>query len=301
MHKVVVTVLVLTLAIAIVAFVDYRTKEVARGAHERKVELLIPPHAQVLETNHYRIHYTGTTQQAEQVGSSVEKLYAAYTSVFPQSGTSTAGKLMLVLYKDRREFKRNNRSSRWAEAYYLEPACYAYLGDDSNPYHWMTHEATHQLAREVSGLPRNRWIDEGLASYFSTSILSSTELRLGVIDATAYPIWWLGRYHLSGDPARDAARATFIPLEVLLTGQGGPDVDLTFNLYYTGAWSLTHFLFHYENGKYAPAYKQFLAKGATPADFASLIGPLEQIEKEWYRYLQELVPAVGTGALFEVR
>jgi hypothetical protein len=155
----------------------------------------------------------------------------------------------------------------------------------------MMHEATHQLARQVSGFARNRWIDEGLASYFSTSTLGSNELQLGVIDPTAYPVWWVGYYELSGDPVRDAAKGTFIPLEVLLTGKGGPAVDMKFNLYYVDAWSLTHFLFHYEQGKYAKAYKQFLAKGATKEDFISLIGPLERIEKEWYGYLRELAKA----------
>jgi hypothetical protein len=72
----------------------------------------------------------------------------------------------------------------------------------------------------------------------------------------------------------------------LLTGQGGPPVDLKFNLYYVDAWSLTHFMFHYANGKYARAYRQFLAQGATLDTFVSLIGPVEKIQAEWYPYLQ---------------
>ena len=75
---------------------------------------------------------------------------------------------------------------------------------------------------------------------------------------------------------------------MLLTGRGGPNVDLTFNVYYVDAWSLTHFLFHYENGKYAPGYGRFLAQGAKPEDFAQLIGPVERVQEEWYRYLLEL-------------
>jgi hypothetical protein len=151
----------------------------------------------------------------------------------------------------------------------------------------MMHEATHQLSRQVSGFRRNRWVDEGLASYFSTSKLEAAGMQLGTLDPKAYPIWWLGHFQLSGDPARDFAAGKFIPIEVLLTGQGGPDVDLKFNLYYVDAWSLTHFMFHYGNGKYAQAYKEFLAKGATLDDFVALIGPVEKIQAEWYPYLQE--------------
>ena len=242
----------------------------------------------MLDTAHYRVHYTGTLQQAELIGSAVEKLYTAYTSTFPPQGATASDKLILVLYKDQAEFKQNNRSSPWAEAYYLRPACYAYFSPGPNPYHWMLHEATHQLAREVSGFRRNRWIEEGLASYFSTSTLGDAELQLGVVDARAYPVWWLSSYRLTGDAARDAAAEQFVPIEVLLTGQGGPDVDSSFNVYYVDAWSLTHFMFHYENGKYAPGYKRFLAQGAKPEDFQPLIGPVKQVQEEWYRYLLEL-------------
>jgi hypothetical protein len=50
----------------------------------------------------------------------------------------------------------------------------------------MLHEATHQLARQLSGFRRNRWIDEGLASYFSTRRLGDTGLQVGATDAQAY-------------------------------------------------------------------------------------------------------------------
>jgi hypothetical protein len=282
--------LLAALGLGILAFA-WHAGDAARATQaKRRTEVLFPPSAAVLETDHYRIHHTASRQQAELVGGVVEKLYAAYVSVFPQPPGSTApGKLTLILYKDRSEFKQNNRSSAWAEAYYLQPACYAYFdGSAANPYHWMTHEATHQLARQLSGFRRNRWIDEGLASYFSTSTMGEAGLQLGVPDAHAYPIWWLARYQLTGDAARDAAANQFVPLEALLTGQGGPDVDTSFNLYYVDAWSLTHFLFHYQNGKYAAAYQEFLGRGAQSEDFAALIGPIERVQSERYRYLMEL-------------
>jgi hypothetical protein len=286
-HRIVIAILLVALGLGIAAFA-WHAEDAARAERVRmRTALLIPPNAAVRETDHYRVHYTGTAEQATLVGGAVEKLYAAYTSVFPQAGPAP-GKLILVLYKDRTEFKSNNRSSQWAEAYYLPPGCYAYFDAAAeNPYHWMLHEATHQLARQVSGFRRNRWIDEGLASYFSTSKLQASGVQLGTLDPKAYPIWWLGHFQLSGDPARDAAAGKFIPLEVLLTGRGGPDVAMKFNLYYVDAWSLTHFMFHYENGKYAQAYKQLLAKGATLENFVALIGPVEKIQAQWYPYLQE--------------
>ncbi|HEY7641077.1 MAG TPA: DUF1570 domain-containing protein [Steroidobacteraceae bacterium] len=284
--RIVIAALLIAIGLGLGAF-TWHAETAARDARiKRRTELLIPPSSTLRETDHYRIHYTATAEQAELVGSAVEKLYAAYAGVFPPP-TSAREKLELVLYKDRAEFKANNRSSAWAEAYYLNPACYAYFeAGAENPYHWMMHEATHQLARQLSGFRRNRWIDEGLASYFSTSKLDASGLQLGAIDAKAYPIWWVGHFQLTGDAARDGAAGKFIPIEVLLTGRGGPDVNQKFNLYYVDAWSLTHFMFHYENGKYAQAYRQFLGRGATLDDFVTAIGPIDKIQAEWYPYLQ---------------
>jgi hypothetical protein len=291
-HRIVIAALLAIIALAGVGLTWRQTPAPIPKAPARKsvpnTGLLIPPQAQVLETDHYRIHYTGTLQQAELIGSAVEKLYVAYTSAFPPRDVAASTKLTLVLYGSQAEFKQNNRSSSWAEAYYLRPASYAYFSQATNPYHWMLHEATHQLAREVSAFPRNRWIEEGLASYFSTSTLGETGLQLGAIDSQTYPVWWLRSYNLTGNAARDLTTKQFIPLDVLLTGRGGPNVDQNFTAYYIGSWSLTHFLFHHENGKYAPGYKQFLAQGSKPEEFAALIGPVEQVQWEWYRYLIEL-------------
>lgn len=236
------------------------------------------------QSAHYLIYSTATAEQTESVSAAVEQLHTAYSAIFPVKPQQP--KLTLVLYRDRHEFKRNNRSSPWAEAYYLRPRSHAYFdGDSPNPYHWMLHEATHQLSREASGFKINRWMDEGLATYFSTSLITQSGLQLGTTDGDTYPIWWLNRYAISGDKARDTAAGQFIPLLPLLTGMGGPDVNTHFNNYYICAWSLTHFLLHFDNGKHAGSYRQLIARGASPASFKALIGPLDRIEDEWYVYL----------------
>lgn len=149
----------------------------------------------------------------------------------------------------------------------------------------MLHEAMHQLTREVSGIKYSRWMEEGLAAYFATSQLTKGGLKLGVIDWNTYPAWGLGGYEYSGDLRRDANEFQFIRLEQLITGKDGPSVDERFNLYYVSAWSLTHFLIHFEEGKYLEGYKQFRAGDATWLNFVARVGALDQIEEEWYRYL----------------
>ncbi|HJW46745.1 MAG TPA: hypothetical protein VJ484_09655 [Lysobacter sp.] len=241
------------------------------------------------DTSHYRIHSTATSAQTALVAQAVESLYEGYTAVFPRTA-GHAAKLTLVLYRDRTEFKHNNRSRPWAEAYYLPPRSYAYFDASArNPYHWMLHEATHQLAREVSGLKRVKWVDEGLASYFGASSLVRGSLKLGEADPDAYPIWWLPSHALSGVLEQDIASGQIIPLEQLISGQGGPDENRYFNLYYIHYWSLTHFFFHYGDGVYADRYKQLIAEGGSLDNFERIIGPPERIQREWYGYLLQTV------------
>ena len=244
----------------------------------------IPAGAVIVDTRHYRIHSTASPTHAADVGEALEALHAAYAETLPIAEATS--KFAVVLYGSRAEFSRHNRSSPWAEAFYLDPACYAYFDPKArNPYHWALHEAVHQLARKGSGFRRNRWIEEGLASYFSASRRVDGRLQPGNVDPTAYPVWWL----TDATTTRDMP----IPLEVLLSGKGGPEVDTHVNQYYLSSWSLTHFLMHDEDGCYAAAYRAFLEAGGDAGAFARHIGPIDAMEAGWIRYFRAQVAAAG--------
>jgi hypothetical protein len=253
-----------------------------------------PPNARIHETPRYRIITTADATQTEQVAQAVEALHDAYLDFFREqlpnaNGSSPAKKLKLTLYRDRRQFQAYNNSLPWAEAYYLTPMCHAYYVKGApNPYHWMVHEATHQLNTEIARFKRAPWIDEGLGTYFGTSRFVNGQLRLGEIDPDTYPIWWLSSFSMSGDVDADIAAERWIPLRAFLTGEGAPPMSGRVNQYYMQYWSLTHFLFHYENGRYADAYKRLIAEGGTLANFERRIGPVDRVQREWYGYLLQL-------------
>jgi hypothetical protein len=254
-----------------------------------------PAGARSIETAHYAITTTATDAQTRQVAEAVEALYIAYADFFPGNvrQRDDAAKLELMLYADQAQFKAHNRSSWWAEAYYLRPVCHAYYPEgDPSPHHWMLHEATHQLNTEVAGFPKTRWVDEGLGSYFGTSRLANGRLRPGEIDPDTYPIWHLDRLGLSGDLDADLRERRWIPIRALITGIDAPDIAGKVNLYYVQYWSLTHFLFHGENGRYAEGYRRLIAEGGTLENFSKHIGPPDRIEFEWYRYLQAKIRAL---------
>ena len=232
------------------------------------------------------------------VAEAVESLYDAYSDFFPNSirPAPNQNKLRLTLYRDQREFKQNNISSPWAEAYYLRPTCYAYFaGGEKNPYHWMLHEATHQLNSEVAHFKTQKWINEGLATYFGASEIRDHKLVAGSIDVNAYPIWWLPSLSLTGNLQKDIEDRKLIPLRALISGTGGPDVAQNVNAYYIGYWSLTRFLFHFDHGRYAGKFRQVIAEGGTIESFEKTVGPVDRIQLEWYGYLRQQVDAVGEG------
>ena len=245
-----------------------------------------------ITTEHYVIYSSAAPEQTHKIGEVVEALYAAYRDTFsgPVDFGREHARLKLKLFKDRAQFRRSNRGVGWAEAFYRYPHCYAYYpADETSPYHWMVHEAVHQLNHEVAKFDLAKWADEGIAEYFSTSEIDNAGLHTGKIDRHTYPIWWLGDMELSGDIKKDIERVEIIPLAAIVSGSGGPDIDEYFNLYYIHWWSLSHFLFHYENGAYRQGYMEVIRAGGTVGAFEKHIGPLERIQQQWYEYLCELL------------
>ena len=244
----------------------------------------LPP--RVVDTAHYRIRSAATDAETRAVGQAVESLYEAYVAAFGPGAPQA--RLELVLYRDQAEFKANNRSSAWAEAYYREPRSYAYPGNGDNPHHWMLHEATHQLLRQASGFRLRRWINEGVASYFGAGTLRQGRLDPAIPDPRAYPIWWLASAGLSGDLQADIDRGVVIPLAQIVE-ETGPPIAGNVNAYYIHYWGLAHYLMHGEGGKYREAFLALVARGGDPAEFRRLIGPYDRVQAGWYAHLRGLV------------
>jgi len=255
-------------------------------------------------TANYQVTSHATVEQTGVVGSAAEALLRSYLQFFALDGKAIPkGGMQLHLFKDRAQFKaRVANAPAWAEAIYRKGVCYAYVdAGASNGYHWMLHEATHQLNDMVGHTPRATWVDEGLASYFGASKVEDNALMPGQIEPKAYPVWWLGELAPTGNLQRDIASGRVVPLRALVSGEGGPDINSHVNQWYLGYWSLTHFLLHGADGKYAAGYRELLkGKSATLADFERLIGPSDAVQAEWYRYLQGLAGKSPDGQVIVV-
>jgi hypothetical protein len=252
-----------------------------------------------VQTEHYAIRSTATRAQTEDAGRALETLYAEYMGLLGDlPGLAESEKpLEVCLYGNRDEFRRVNPRAGWAEALYRGAECHAYFtAHEANPYHWLLHEAVHQLNRQVAHLDLATWADEGLAEYFSASRYADGALQLGRPDPNAYPIWWVYEMGLAGDLQEDIAEGRIIPLRAIVSGRGGPDIDEKFNLYYIHWWSLTHFLIEADGGPSRDDYLRLIREGGSLGAFEQYIGPIERVQRRWYEYLCELYQQAIAGA-----
>lgn len=242
-----------------------------------------------LETSHHVIFSTAARSQTEATAEALQLLYTAYSNRFGNLPCfeSVHSKLKLKLYKDRDEMRRINPGMGWAEAYYRASYCYAYYSAmEPNPYHWMLHESVHQLNHEVAHFSLEKWLEEGLAGYFSTSKLERNRLAVGKIDPNTYPVWWLDKLATSSSLAENLRNGTVIPLRAIITNPGGPSLTSHFNLYYLHWWTLTRFIF--EDSRHCDSVNDLVKSGGGIAAFEKWIGPVENIEKEWHEYVLAL-------------
>lgn len=242
-----------------------------------------------IETTHHTIYSTATQEQTRETGHVLEILYTAYSNrfaAFHQLQTNHP-KLKVKLFRDRAEFRRINPNLGWAEAFYREPYCNAYFSEsEDNPYYWMMHESVHQLNREVTQLKLAKWLEEGLATYFSTGLLGSDALKVEQIDPDTYPVWWIDEIATGPDLAENIRDGTVIPLRAIVTNRGGPSLNDHFNLYYLHWWSLTRFVF--DSPQHRDRALELVRRGGSLEAFEQIIGPLDQVQKEWHDYVRNL-------------
>jgi len=244
-----------------------------------------------MESEHYEAFSNAPIKDTEEALKKVETLWQTYTDFWNVKPEPADKKLLLKIYSSRKEFKRANPMSGWMEAFYKKPYCHQYIDTEkeNRPYHWMVHEATHQLNNEVSHFRLPQWAEEGIACYFSTSRMDDGMISLGVVDRDTYPIWWLSSLGLSGDMTRDIADKKVISIRSIVNDEKPLEMDQYFNLYYIHWFSLVHFLLEGEQGKYRQA---FMACVKTPSgldEFEKNIGLYQIIEQQWYRHLLQLI------------
>ena len=159
----------------------------------------------------------------------------------------------------------------------------------------MLHESVHQLNEEVAHLNLEKWLEEGLAEYFSTSRLSTNELAVGRIDPNTYPVWWIEDIATSADLSENIRNGSVIPLRAIITNHGGPRMNSHFNLYYLHWWTLAYFIL--ESPEYHARALALVQSGGGLKAFEQIIGPIEKVQPEWHGYVRGLKTTLSASGL----
>lgn len=245
----------------------------------------LPPGAVPHRSAHYLITSAATPEDTAQAAQALERVRGHCLALFGVPAPEAPAPLRVVLYRDRAQFKAHNRSHGWAEAYYLPPVCHAWLDDEPNRFHWLVHEATHQVAREVARFPRKRWLDEGMAAYIGGSVPRADAFAFGTADRHAYPTWWLHRHDWLGTLEEDRTAGFWTPLADLMDDRVAPGRGGDVNRVYVQYWALAHFLLHARDGALRPGLHALLREGGGSAAFERVVGPLASLEPAVHAHL----------------
>lgn len=80
---------------------------------------------------------------------------------------------------------------------------------------------------ESAQLNLAKWLEEGLAEYFSTSRIAANHLALGRIDPNTYPVWWIDEIATTPDLETNLVNGLFFSGLMGVTGFGYQVPDIT--------------------------------------------------------------------------
>lgn len=235
---------------------------------------------------HYNLRTDVHETRARQALDAAERLHRAWERW--TGSPSHHGPHRLRLFSSREGMRQALPGMGWAEAIYHDSICDQY--DDrfeERPWHWLTHEATHQLAYEDSRLELNRWANEGLACLFSTSRVVDGRIVLGSVDKETYPVWWLVKTPLRRDFDKDS-RSLLVRPSVFLREFDFARIDRTVNQHYLSWWSFAHYLYTTDS----VGWKEWVAKDGTREGLDRRFGSGPELDKKWYAHILGLADSV---------
>jgi hypothetical protein len=159
------------------------------------------------------------------------------------------------------------------------------------------HEATHQLFHESRPVAAqvaqkaNAWIVEGIAMYMESLHDEDGFHVLGGFDDLRMKA---ARYRLLNDKF-------YVPLDEF-TGYGFPKLqgDARMATLYSQAAGLTHFLIHYDNGRYRDALVAYLEAIYNGRDDARTLSQrtgtgYAELDRQYRQFMERGAPQAGAG------
>jgi len=258
-----------------------------------------------VETEHYVIRTNHSLEAGVELASRLERLHRVWRQTFVRfyaserdvaqlfQGQGTASRTprqhRVIYFSDRADYERSLKR-------YLPPGVQTsgiYLADQARAYFFanpsedhstLYHEATHQLFHEsripspAVGRKANFWIIEGIACYMESLSSQAGFDTLGGREAVRYQD---ARHRRIDDDF-------YVPLaELVALGMEQLQHDSRIARLYSQSAGLTHFLMHYDGGRYRDALVAYLSTvysgRDTPLSLAQLSGTGYDILDRQYR------------------
>lgn len=213
-------------------------------------------------SEHFEVYTTGGDKRARESLAYFERIHAFFED-FMKLSPKQATPTRLVVFSNAREYKPY-RFSEWATAYYLGGPDRDYIvmqSLDAESYPLVVHEYAHLIFKH-SGAVYPRWLNEGLAEFFSTITPEGGKMSLGKVS--------LGRLRaVNEERLMELGRLFSVDLqsaEYRSRDHAG--------LFYAQSWALTHMIMAGDG--YRPKSGAFLTAvgNGTPsaAAFQSIYG-----------------------------
>lgn len=264
-----------------------------------------------IETEHYSIHTNHSIEAGVALGVKLEDLYRLWQQIFIRYFVSEADVIALfdgrarpqrtaatrhqiVCFRDREDYDRSLRSAMpnigISVGAYLDSMRIAYFfsgegSDDRTLYHEATHQLFHE-SRKVSAnvaAKANFWIVEGIAMYMESLKKENGYYVLGGFDDQRMVA---ARYRLLNDKF-------YVPLDELTAyGREKMQNDPKIATLYSQSAGLTHFLVHYDHGRYLDALVSYLTAVYTGQDDPDILSRLtgagySDLDKQYREFMEQ--------------
>jgi hypothetical protein len=257
----------------------------------------------MIRSRFYDISTDVDPELAKQISEHMDLVFAEYSRRFSQFRPRSAGKNPLSVFRHHADYMKFlaghgiDATGSGGMFFYKGQASglVTFLEGQTvdRMFHTLRHEGFHQFAFARIGPDLPVWANEGLAEYFSESIVLKRTLAAGQVPVDRVAVM---RQALSG--------GKHIPLGDLLTMSDDAWANRVRrgdgSLQYDQAWSVVHFLVNGDK-KYQRAFEAYLKliAAGTPARDASdkIFGTdVEAFEQAWRGYVQKLEPTPESTA-----
>ncbi len=264
----------------------------------------------LIPTEHYLIHTNHSLEAGVALASKLERLYRVWRQLFVRYYATEAEVMAMFdaraqarpawtpprhrvdFYRDREDYVRALRPRfgqvEMSTGFYADGVAHFFAGEGYED-RTLYHEATHQLFHEsrpvspLAGRKGNFWIIEGVAMYMES---------LREVDGF-YVIGGREDVRMRDARFRLLKDDFYVPLSEFVTlGMEQLQADKRIRALYSQAAGLTHFLVHYDGGRYRDTLVAYLAAVYTgrdgPQTLAQLAGvSLRELDRQYREFMSQ--------------